>query len=428
MITKKENITSPLGFHQSHSLKAPFRGLGALGALGVFGVFGVFGVLIVFISCLLSLPVFAQNQVPEKVMQQIFNEVQTPYKYGLVLAPADNRHKMDCPTVFRKNGKWYMSYLVYDGKAGKDGRGYETWLAESEDLLHWNTLGRILPFPEAGSGRWDENQRAGYIALIDYQWGGSYEPQMFDNKYWMSYFGGTGRGYEQGRLEEGIAFTGGDITKAHEWQTSGKPILSPLDTDKGWWENITQYKSSVIWDKKKSLGYPFLLFYNAGGVNPANNVKAERIGIALSDDMLHWKRYEGNPVLNHEEGITGDGVIQQIGDVYVMFYFGAFWKNRPYKAFNTFACSYDLIHWTDWTGEDLIFPSEKYDNLFAHKSYLVKWNGAVYHFYCAVNEDDQRGIAVAVSEDKGKSSVCFPKPDKETFRKELSLNDNLVMQ
>jgi hypothetical protein len=378
----------------------------------------------VFLLFFAVLPSFAQTTVPQRVMQQIYEEVKTPHKYGLVLAPSDNKHKMDCPTVFRKNGKWYMSYLVYDGKTGKDGRGYETWLAESNDLLHWNTLGRMLSFPEEGSKRWDANQRAGYVALIDHQWGGTYEPQRFDNKYWMSYFGGAGRGYEQGRLEEGIAYTEGDITQAHEWKILEKSILSPLDADKGWWENITQYKSSVIWDKQNTFGSPFVLFYNAGGVNPANNVKAERIGIALSDDMLHWKRYEGNPVLNHEEGITGDGVIQQIGNVYVMFYFGAFWKNRPYKAFNTFACSYDLVHWTDWAGEDLISPSEKYDNLFAHKSYLVKWNGTVYHFYCAVNEDDQRGIALAVSEDKGKSPVRFPKPDKETFRKEILLNDD----
>ena len=366
----------------------------------------------------------AQKPVPEAVMQKIYDEVKTPYKYGLVVAPSDNFHKTDCPTVFRKNGKWYMSYLVYDGKSGKDGRGYETWLAESADLLHWNTLGKILPFPEEGSGRWDENQRAGYIALIDYQWGGTYEPQKFDGKYWLSYFGGIGRGYEQGRLEESVAYTADDITKAHEWQTLDKPVLSPLDKDAGWWESITQYKSSVIWDKKKTLGHPFALFYNAGGVNPANNVKAERIGIALSDDMLHWKRYEGNPVVNHEQGITGDGVIQKIGDVYVMFYFGAFHKNRPYKAFNTFACSYDMVNWTDWKGDDLIFPSENYDNLFAHKSCVIKWNGVVYHFYCAVNEDNQRGIAVATSKDSGKSLLRFPKPDKETFRTEISLNND----
>ena len=28
--------------------------------------------------------------------------------------------------------KWYMTYVVYNGKSGLDGRGYETWIAESE--------------------------------------------------------------------------------------------------------------------------------------------------------------------------------------------------------------------------------------------------------------------------------------------------------
>lgn len=375
--------------------------------------------LISFAGCL-----SAQITVPKDIMKKIYEEVKTPFKYGLVLAPSDNNHKIDCPTVFRENGKWYMSYLIYNGKSGTDGRGYETWLAKSEDLLHWDTLGRILSFPEAGSGRWDENQRAGYVALIDYEWGGSYKAQKFGNKYWMSYFGSDTRGYERGILKEGVAYTSGDITKPHEWQSFDTPRLSPLDEDKGWWENITQYKSSVIWDRNKTLGYPFVMYYNAGGVNPDNNVKAERIGIALSDNMIDWKRYEGNPIVNHEEGITGDGVIQKIGDIYVMFYFSAFRKDRPYKAFNTFACSYDLVNWTDWDGDDLIIPMEKYDNLFAHKSYVVKWNGVAYHFYCAVNEDDQRGIAVATSKDMGRSLIRFPKPDKTTFRKEISLNDN----
>jgi len=32
--------------------------------------------------------------------------------------------------------------------------------------------------------------------------------------------------------------------------------------------------------------------------------------------------------VHHKIGITGDGVIQKIGDVWVMFYFGAFWEGR----------------------------------------------------------------------------------------------------
>ena len=376
----------------------------------------ILSLLVVACTTLFAAPV----TVPQEVMKRIYEEVKTPYKYGLVVASADNYHKIDCPTVFRENGKWYMSYIVYNGKEGHDGRGYETWLATSDDLLHWQSLGRLLSYPNGDV--WDKNQRAGYISLIDTQWGGSYKAQSFNGKHWMSYFGGNVTGYEMGMLKECIAYTDGDITKAHEWDVLGQPVLTPTDPDHGWWESLTQYKSSVIWDKTKKLGHPFVMYYNAGGINPSNNVKAERISIALSDDMIHWQRYKGNPVVNHEEGITGDAVIQQIGDVYVMFYFSAFRKNRPYKSFNTFACSYDLVHWTDWNGADLVIPGEKYDNLFAHKSYVVKWNGVVYHFYCAVNDDNQRGIAVAVSKDMGKSIVRFPKPEKVTFRKEISLD------
>ncbi len=349
------------------------------------------------------------NPVPEQVMEEVYHKVKTPHKYGLVLAPGDNFHKMDCPTVYRKGKKWYMTYLVYDGKGGRDGRGYETWLAESNDLLNWKTLGRILSFQE---NTWDSNQRGGYMALQDMEWGGSYKIGKHQGKNWITYIGGNSPGYELGTLQIGLAYTKGDISTAHEWKTFPQPLMSPKDEDAQWFETITQYKSLVYRDEKKSLGARFMMFYNAAGYHPQTNVKAERIGIALSNDMLHWERYPGNPVFGNEDGmITGDAHIQKMGDLYVMFYFGAFWKDRPYKAFNTFACSYDLINWTEWQGPDLIIPSEDYDDLFAHKSFLVEYQGTVYHFYCAVNKDEQRGIAVATSRPVGRSDIHFPEPE-----------------
>lgn len=364
-----------------------------------------------------------QEQVPQEVMEQVYEQARTPYKYGLVVAPADNKHKVDCPTVFRKGEKWYMTYLVYNGQSGKDGRGYETWLAESDDLLEWRTLGRILSFRD---NTWDCNQRGGFLALPDMEWGGSYELNTYKDKYWMTYIGGASAGYEAGPLKIGIAWTEGDPTQSQEWKSRLEPILSPEDKNRQWFENLTQYKSTIYWDKARKLGAPFVMFYNAGGRHEETNIKAERVGIALSKDLKKWKRYPGNPVFAHEEqgGITGDAHIQKMGDLYVMFYFSAFRQNRPYKAFNTFACSYDLVHWTDWTGADLIYPSKPYDELFAHKSYVINHKGVVYHFYCAVNKDDQRGIAVATSRPMGRSAVRFPKPERKSRRVEMSLNDN----
>jgi predicted GH43/DUF377 family glycosyl hydrolase len=94
-----------------------------------------------------------------------------------------------------------------------------------------------------------------------------------------------------------------------------------------------------------------------------------------------------------------------MGDVWVMFYFGAFWKETK-GAFNRFACSYDLVHWTEFD-KNLIEPSEPYDAVFAHKSFVIKNKGVVYHFYCAVDKKGNRGIAVATSVDKGKSTLNF---------------------
>jgi len=355
-----------------------------------------------------------QKDVSQSVMQQIYEEVKTPHKYGLVIAPTDNTKKIDCPSVFRKGNSWYMTYIQFDG------RGYETWLAKSKNLLEWKTLGKLLSFGDTAnkdamdpiSIGWDANQKAGYIALQDTKWGGSYQLEKFNKKYWMSFMGGKETGYESGKLSIGIANTTADIIKPHEWRRVGDPVLSMTDIDVRWWENRKLFKSSIIWDKNKTLGHPFVMYYNANGDTSNNTPKwrwFERIGMAVSDDMINWERYQIDPVIHHKIGITGDGVIQKINDVWVMFYFGAFWENRTKETFNRFACSYDLVNWTDWNGEDLIKSSEPYDEKYAHKPYVVKWKGVVYHFYCAVDNKDNRGIAVATSVDKGKSKLNFVK-------------------
>ena len=375
---------------------------------------------------------FAQK-ISKNVMQKIYDEVKTPYKYGMVVAPEDNYHQIDCPMVYREGNRWFMTYVVYNGKDGTDGRGYETWLATSDDLLQWKTLGRLLCYADKG---WDMNQRAGYPALIDWTWNGSYEMAKYKGRHWMSYFGGEGTGYEAIRkpLNMGMASTKGDITQAHPWETSPSPVLSINDKSAQWWEKLTHYKSTVYWDKNKTLGKPFVMFYNAGGINPANQLKAERIGIALSSNMTSWrrlplrtaKRKTGNPVFFHEAPgiITGDAQIVKLPHYYVMFYFSAYNPERKYNAYNTFAVSRDLVNWQDWDGADLVYPSKPYDDMFAHKSYVLKHQGVVYHFYCAVNHAGQRGIAVATSVPMGRSQVSFPIPEKKGKRQIVSLNQD----
>ena len=401
------------------------------------------------VMCLLLFYAFtfsllSAQTVPQERMQEIYEASRTPYKYGLVVAPADNYHKYDCPTVFREGGRWYMTFVCYDGKDGTDGRGYETWLAQSDDLLHWEIVGKSLRLPslplspsERGGNRaeaspWDANQRGGFPALIDYRWGGTYAMQPYKGRHWMTYIGGPGTGYEavNAPLSIGMASTAGDITTAHPWDTQTTPLMSYDDRDAQWWEQLTQYKSTIYWmkDKQERLQgyekYPFIMFYNAGGKDDTHP-KGERIGIALSKDMKRWVRYAGNPVFAHDTDgtITGDAQIVRMGDVWVMYYFSAYNPTREYNAYNTFAASYDLVHWTDWPGDDLIIPSKPYDEMFAHKSYVVNVGDTVYHFYCAVNNAGQRGIALATSTHLGKSEVRFPTPEPTGHRYTTTLNE-----
>lgn len=347
------------------------------------------------------------QEVPtQEVLQAVYEEVRTPIKYGLVLAPEDQRMKIDCPTVFRQGNEWSMTYFIFDG------RGYETWLAQSDNLLDWKVKGKIMSFTD--SADWDAHQKAGYPSLQDPEWGGSYGLHQHDGKYWMPYFGGSSKGYESGLLSVGMAYTDQDPTTAHLWDRLAAPVLKATDPDARWWENNTIYKTWVLQDASKTTGYPFVMYYNARGdsLRPARG--AERIGMAVSHDMIHWERFGSEPVINHHKGISGDAVIQKMDDLWVMFYFGAFWPTRKdHDAFNRFACSYDLVHWAEWEGEDLIAPSEPYDNWFAHKSFVVKHEGVVYHFYCATNRDQERGIAVATSRDLGRSAITYVSKSEE---------------
>jgi hypothetical protein len=98
--------------------------------------------------------------------------------------------------------------------------------------------------------------------------------------------------------------------------------------------------------------------------------------------------------------IIGSARLRQVfhfkhGDVWVMFYFSAGWRPR---AFDTFACSYDLVNWTKWTGTHLVETSKSHDKTYAHKPWVLKYNGVVYYFYCAVGNKG-RVIAPATSRD-----------------------------
>ncbi|CAK9037460.1 Glycosyl hydrolases family 43 [Durusdinium trenchii] len=337
----------------------------------------------------MSLPAEAEDTViSDETMQQVYEKLQTPYKYGQLLTPAEDEY-YDCPNVFRHNDKWLMILARF-----KDKVGYETILAESDNLLDWKITGTLLGYRDEG---WDRWQADGSIALMDPRWGGSHMLEQHDGKYWISYFGGHKKGYETDPLSIGMAWTT-TPDKSEEWnRLEQNPVMTPDDEGAREFEKKTLYKSHIFHDRDQTLGAPFVMFYNA----KQQGDWIERIGIAVSDDMQSWRRYGDGPVIDNLKGISGDPQIIRMGDLWVMAYFGAGWKKG---AFDTFAVSRDLVNWTKWEGEDLLKPSEPWDTPFAHKPWIIKHDGVVYHFYCSVG-GKVRTIALATSRDLRKGET-----------------------
>ena len=323
------------------------------------------------------------STIDSATMTRVYEAVKTPYKHGIVLR-GSAKEKIDCPNVFRYGDAWFMMYIAFDG------RGYETRLARSTNLLEWKPLGAIL---SRNTGGWDNEQAAAGVALINTDWDGDWNLARHNGKYWLSYLGGTKPGYETPPLSVGLAWSD-DPSGTGEWnRIAGNPVLTPSQPDARMFEKETLFKSHIIADPEKRTGYPFVMFYNARQLG----ARVERIGIAGSHDMADWKRVGDSHVLSHgdQRGISGDPQLVRMGDLWVMFYFGAFWKPG---AFDTFAVSRDLVNWTKWEGPDLIAPSEPWDREYAHKPWVIRHEGVVYHFYCAVGNEG-RCIALATSKD-----------------------------
>src|SRR5690349_7050033 len=185
---------------------------------------GIISFLMLLIGCIGKQATRTTKVVSQEVMQSIYEEIKTPYKYGVVLKHPDTTKLIDSPTIFRADNQWFMTYIVFDGQ------GYETYLAQSNNLLNWKTKGKILSYTQS---TWDANQKAGYVSLVDIDWGGSYQVNSYQDKFWLSYLGGEKAGYQAGRLAVGIANTG-VLTSANKWNRLQNPVLAPTDTSARW--------------------------------------------------------------------------------------------------------------------------------------------------------------------------------------------------
>ncbi len=323
----------------------------------------------------------------------------TNIKYGRPVLEASgnstsyDKMAVDAPFVFWHGGRYYMLHVGYDGK------GYQSALAVSYDLLHWKK--ETVLFPRGSRQGWDKVGVAGMWILKNDNLHGMPTLKKIDGKYWMIYHSYPDEGYEQGPAKIGLAYT--EDEALHNWKCLDQPILSWEDGAA--WERGGLYKGCLIERENK-----YFLFYNAKDSD--NWLWHEQIGAAVSDDLIHWERISDEPVIKNTQGawdshFCADPCVVWDGSQWVMFYYGY----DGMHAQEGIAFSTDLIHWSKADRPILRHGAEgDVDEIHAHKPCVIERNGVLYHFYCAVRpirDNDQ-----AINEDPTR----LTETDRKEFR------------
>lgn len=328
---------------------------------------------------------FADARQPEHA---IYSDLETPFKYGsLILEKSGLTGRFDSELVdgsfvFRHDGHFFMTYL------GHDGRGYQTGLATSADLVQWHKQGLI--FARRPCNPWLRTNAALTSILKEDELRAGNRLKKVNGRYLATWHAYPGEGYEVGAAVIGLAWSD-DLV---DWEPT-EPILHPEDGAD--WEKGGLYRSYLMSDGKY-----FYIFYNAK--NKTVWPWREQWGVAVSRDLKHWRRYPGNPLVRNgsrgspDEIFASDPFVVRSGGRWVAYYFGLAEDQhaRDLVAIGNNPFSFRKI--------DRIMinvgPPGSIDSEHAHKPAIISSNGNLYHFYTAVSSDGQRenrGISVARS-------------------------------
>ncbi|MCX6626456.1 MAG: family 43 glycosylhydrolase [Candidatus Solibacter sp.] len=314
--------------------------------------------------------------------------LRTPYKIGSLVLAASGREgefdriSVDCPFVFHRKGLFHMTYVAFDGI------GYQTGLASSKDLVHWEKRGCIL-------GRDPDSPITKYNVALNWilrennlHSAGELTPE--GGRYLGVYHAYPNAGLEQGAAVIGLCRSR-DLSS---WELEG-PCLRPEEGAA--WERGGLYKPCLV-----KHGAAYYLFYNAKNQTEAR--WQEQTGVAISTDLKSWRRCEWNPIIRNgppgslDSRFASDPCVLKNGRFWALYYFGL--DDRG-VARDLVATSEDLLHTTKCSEAviDVGGPGSV-DSSYAHKASLVAHKGDLYHFYCAVSRKDGReirGISVARS-------------------------------
>jgi beta-1,2-mannosidase len=222
--------------------------------------------VILALMSLIALAVTALPQAPTEQLKRLNNQnpILTPAGDGFESAGVFN------PAVVKKDGKFVMLYRAQD-KAGTSRLGY----AQSTDGIHFIRRPEPVLTPEA-----------------DYEKdGGVEDPRLvkIGSTYYLTY-----TGYNKKEAQLCLA-TSKDLIR---WKRQG--VIMPAN--RGRW-NVGWTKAGAILTTKVNGKY--WMYYMA---DPARDVN--EMGVAFSDDLIHWTEALDQPVLKRRPGYFDAKVVE----------------------------------------------------------------------------------------------------------------------
>jgi predicted GH43/DUF377 family glycosyl hydrolase len=202
------------------------------------------------------------------------------------------------------------------------------------------------------------------------------------NQYWNFYSGFDGKVWSTG-----LAIS----PDGSHWTRRGK-ILSPDSTT--WEGDYIAANGSAIWRDRE-----FLYWYQAG---PRGE---QRIGLARSPDGVNWRKepapvLERGPYRSWDERDVADPYVIQINGLLYMYYLG---QDRAGRQQIGLARSNDGIHWEKLRSNPVLELAPPGSGSFAERGLgepaVLEWNGRYWMLFTGRDAHEYRRIGAAWSSD-----------------------------
>lgn len=226
------------------------------------------------------------------------------------------------PAVVRNPAGFFNLYSGFDGKT------WHTGLATSADGITWTRRGKVLS-PEAGS--WEGN----YIA--------SNGSALFHRGEWLYWY----QGNEVPQI--GLARS----ADAKRWTRHEGPVLPR--GPRGSWDERGAADPYVI-----RAGSMFYMYYLG-----QDRARRQRLGVARSDDGVHWQKLRSNPIL--EPGSPGAFDEIGLGEPAVWNEQGSWWmlytaRDRKESRRLGLARSADGVRWARVTEQPVLSGAQEWNS------------------------------------------------------------------